>query len=63
MTENLDYLEELIVLGPVIIYRLEGVGGGVGGCLVSGGTEGGSVVANRVKNGDYEEYTANELYF
>ena len=28
MTENLDYLEELIVLGPVIIYRLEGVGGG-----------------------------------
>ena len=32
-------------------------------CLVSGGTEGGSVVANRVKNGDYEEYTANELYF
>ena len=60
MTENLHYLEQLIVLGPVIIYRLEG---GDGGCLVSGGTEGGSVVANRVKKGDYEEYTANELYF
>ena len=48
MTENLDYL---------------GARGGNGRCLVSGGTEGGSVVANRVKNGDYEEYTANELYF
>ena len=23
MTENLDYLKELVVLGPVIIYRLE----------------------------------------
>lgn len=48
MTENLDYL---------------GARGGNGRCLVSGETEGGSVVANRVKNGDYEEYTANELYF
>ena len=57
MTENLDYLEELIVLGPVIIYHL----GGDGGCLVSGGTEGGLVVANRVKNGDYEEYTAHDV--
>ena len=36
---------------------------GDGGFLVSGGTKGGSVVANRVINGDYEEYTANELYF
>ena len=60
MTENLDYLEELVVLGSVIILR---GGGGNGGCLVSGGSERGSVVANRVKNGDYEEYTANELYF
>ena len=59
MTENLDYLEELVVLGSVIILR----GGGNGECLVSGGSERGSVVANRVKNGDYEEYTANELYF
>ena len=58
MTENLDYLEELVVLGSVIILR-----GGDGECLVSGGSERGSVVANRVKNGDYEEYTANELYF
>ena len=60
MTENLDYLEELVVLGSVIILR---GGGGNGGCLVSGGLERGSVVANRVKNGDYEEYTANEPYF
>ena len=60
MTENLDYLEELVVLGSVIILR---GGGGKGGCLVSGGLERGSVVANRVKNGDYEEYTANEPYF
>ena len=29
--------------------------------MVSGGTEGGSVVANRVKNGDYEEYTAHDV--
>ena len=49
MTENLDYLEELVVLGSVIILR---GGGGNGGCLVSGGSERGSVVANRVKNGD-----------
>ena len=48
MTENLDFLEALVVLGPVIK-----------GFLVSWGTEGGSVVANRVKNGDYREYTAN----
>ena len=61
MTENLDYLEELVVLGSVIILR--GGGGKNGGCLVSGGLERGSVVANRVKNGDYEEYTANEPYF
>ena len=61
MTKNLDYLEELVVLGSVIILR--GGGRGNGGCLVSGGSERGSVVANRVKNGDYEEYTANELYF
>ena len=60
MTKNLDYLEELVVLGSVIILR---GGGGNGECLVSGGSERGSVVANRVKNGDYEEYTANELYF
>ena len=43
-----------------MIYRREGGGWRIFGFRWN---EGGSVVANRVINGDYEEYTANELYF
>ena len=61
MTENLDYLEELVVfLGPVIIYRRRRGGKEDVWFLVE--RRGDQSLPTELKM-ETEEYTANELYF
>ena len=59
MTENLDYLEELVVLGSVIILR----GGGEMKDVWSQVDRRGDQLLPTELKMETEEYTANELYF
>ena len=59
MTKNLDYLEELVVLGSVIILR----GGGEMEDVWSQVDRRGDQLLPTELKMETEEYTANELYF